>query len=183
MTLLTSLLTVSMLCVQQPPPRAKTEPIPRPTIKPKPKAKAERREPRKATGPRKATRAKKGAAKKQPGPTIPPPNFCKKPTDTAADVLKAAVTVLAAEANKRKHGDMNRGLEALEALLAERRAEVLTARKTAKKMNASLSKEQRSACEDYAFHAMNRALTGLRQKQAFYYDRVAVFRLLGDLFR
>lgn len=159
-----------------PPPARKLAPTRRPVgAKPTPKGRVGSLP---ATGPRVAAPVSAAPASKAP------PEICKKSTDRAVAVIRAAAKVLAAEEAKKEDASVDRGLKALRALMAERGPEVTAARKEAAKAHPGLTEPQRKACERYAFLQFKHALRSLsNMKDGFASNRVVVFRLFGDLFR
>ena len=161
-----------------PPPSSGPAHPPKAGAKAQPAARAAAQRP-----PRKARPPARTEAKKPKQPKVPVPEVCKVPVDKVVAILGQAVTILAAEASRHEGANVDAGALALEKFLSKNREDVRLARRRSLEVQKQVTAPQREACEDYAYRQLYRALTRFMPQAGFYYDRVGVYRLIGDLFR
>ncbi len=117
-------------------------------------------------------------------PKLPPaPQGCITAIDDSAKIFDGAIALLQAEANKREDGQVERGVQAFQAYLAEHRPALAAIRAKAVEVHKTLTKDDRALCERRAYKVLHKSLTRFAGVASFYHSRIDVFRTVGDLFR
>lgn len=107
---------------------------------------------------------------------------CREHGDKLGDAFDRVVKPLIDEANRRDEKTLDAGQVAFEAALLVEKPAVMALRAAAATAHATLTSEQRAACEEYAYRRIARSFARFGPAAGIYSGRVGIFRALGSLF-
>lgn len=107
---------------------------------------------------------------------------CRDHGDKLGDAFDRIVKPLIDEANRREEKTLDAGQGAFDAAVLAEKATVMAIRASAAATHATLTAEQRAACEEYAYRRIARSFARFGPAAGIYSGRVGIFRALGSLF-
>jgi hypothetical protein len=107
---------------------------------------------------------------------------CREHGDKLGDAFDRVVKPLIDEANRREEKTLDAGQTAFEAIVAAERPTIAAIRAAAAAAHATLTAEQKAACEEYAYRRIAKSFARFGPAAGIYSGRVGIFRALGSLF-
>ncbi len=107
---------------------------------------------------------------------------CREHGDKFGDAFDRVVKPLIDEANRRDEKTLDAGMAAFEAVLLSEKPALGALRASAAALHATLTTEQRAACEEYAYRRIARSFARFGPAAGTYSGRVGIFRALGGVF-